>query len=51
MNAITTYRPGLLGHKVINEVFDSFNDFLPISHPHRVILLPTFIETMMAPQC
>lgn len=28
MNAITTYRPGLLGHKVINEVFDSFfNDF------------------------
>ncbi len=29
MNAITTtYRPGLLGHKVINEVFDNFfNDF------------------------
>ena len=28
MNAITTYRPGLLGHKVINEVFDSFfSDF------------------------
>jgi len=28
MNAITTYRPGLLGHKVINEMFDSiFNDF------------------------
>ena len=27
-HAITTYRPGLLGHKVINEVFDSFfNDF------------------------
>jgi HSP20 family protein len=22
--AITTYRPGLLGHKVINEVFDNF---------------------------
>lgn len=28
MNAIATYRPGLLGHKVINEVFDNFfNDF------------------------
>ena len=28
MNAITTYRPGLLRHKVINEVFDNFfNDF------------------------
>ena len=28
MNAITTYRPGLLGHKVINEVFDNFfSDF------------------------
>ena len=28
MNAITTYRPGFLGHKVINEVFDNFfNDF------------------------
>ena len=28
MNAITTYRPGLLWHKVINEVFDNFfNDF------------------------
>lgn len=27
-HAIATYRPGLLGHKVINEVFDSFfNDF------------------------
>tara|TARA_B100000035_G_C20990424_1_gene549880 strand:- start:57 stop:485 length:429 start_codon:yes stop_codon:yes gene_type:complete len=27
-HAITTYRPGLLGHKVINEVFDNFfNDF------------------------
>ena len=27
-NAITTYRPGLLGHKVINEVFDNFfSDF------------------------
>ena len=24
MNAITTYRPGLLGHQVINEVFDNF---------------------------
>ena len=24
MNAITTYRPGLLGHQVINEVFDTF---------------------------
>ena len=29
MNAITTYRPGLLGHKVINEVFDSFFDDFP----------------------
>jgi molecular chaperone IbpA len=28
MNAIATYRPGLLGHKVINEVFDNFfSDF------------------------
>lgn len=28
MNAITTYRPGLLGHKVINEMFDNiFTDF------------------------
>lgn len=28
MNAITTYRPGLLGHKVIDEVFNNFfNDF------------------------
>ena len=28
MNAITIRRPGLLGHNVINEVFDSFfNDF------------------------
>ena len=28
MNAITTYRPGRLGHKVIYEVFDSFfSDF------------------------
>lgn len=28
MNAIATYRPGLLGHKVINDVFDNFfNDF------------------------
>ena len=28
MNAITIRRPGLLGHKVINEVFDNFfNDF------------------------
>lgn len=27
-HAIATYRPGLLGHKVINEVFDNFfNDF------------------------
>jgi len=24
MNAITVHRPGLLGHKVINEVFDNF---------------------------
>ena len=24
MNAITTYRPGLLGHKVIDEVFNNF---------------------------
>ena len=24
MNAITTYRRGLLGHQVINEVFDNF---------------------------
>ena len=24
MNAITVHRPGLLGHKVISEVFDSF---------------------------
>ena len=23
-HAITTYRPGLLGHQVINEVFDNF---------------------------
>ena len=28
MNAITIHRPGLLGHKVINEVFDNFfSDF------------------------
>ncbi|MBL97483.1 MAG: hypothetical protein CMF52_06660 [Legionellales bacterium] len=28
MNAITIHRPGLLGHNVINEVFDNFfNDF------------------------
>ena len=28
MNAIAIHRPGLLGHKVINEMFDSFfNDF------------------------
>ena len=24
MNAIAIHRPGLLGHKVINEVFDDF---------------------------
>ena len=24
MTAITTYRPGLLGHQVISEVFDNF---------------------------
>jgi len=29
MNAITTYRPGLLGHKVINEVFDDFFNNFP----------------------
>ena len=28
MNAIAIHRPGLLGHKVINEMFDSFfSDF------------------------
>ena len=27
MNAITTYRPGLLGHQVINEVFDNFFNY------------------------
>jgi|TARA_Y100000287_G_scaffold86393_3_gene68649 HSP20 family molecular chaperone IbpA len=28
MNAIATYRPSLVGHKVINDVFDTFfNDF------------------------
>ena len=31
MNAITTYRPGLLGHKVINEVFNDFPSHLKAS--------------------